>query len=122
MNYIVEYETGEVISSSEVSWAALPRDKKIISMGLYDINDEYHELRNYDIWFFSNEATWRAFSVGKNFKLECRMIGGFDLKTGGGVVIKVFPEGGYKIINANYDEYRRVFNEQAFIVLEENDA
>lgn len=110
MRYIVEYEDGSIYSSLDTNWNKLPRNKNIKTMGIYDMDENYHEISNYDIWFFSDEASTSA--ILQKPKWEARYIGGF--KDGVGKVIKITLSG-YEYTSLYYGDWKKLFHSSAFI-------
>ena len=113
MQFIVWYEDGEAYSSNEYRWNQLPRDKKIKSIGVFDADDNYYELEGYDEYFFSDEASFSL--VTKTFKLESRMLAGFNSSTGEGELVRVFIEGEASTEVVYLDDFKQKFNDDAFI-------
>ena len=113
MTFVIEYLDGEIVSSVDVKWRHIDRSRKIISIGIYDNDEVLHELRDYDIWFFSDEASFS--SNRQKFMWESRMVGGFNKETGKGKILKAYTNGEYVEIDEDLDRWKLKFNELAFI-------
>jgi hypothetical protein len=115
MQYIVVFEDGEVISSSEKKWGQIKKlNKKIGYIKLYDRFNKEHILENFDVYFFSDEATYIH---GRNkFIWENRLLGGFSKKTGLGKLIKApVYQGETETEEVDLEEYKKKYNDLAFI-------
>jgi len=112
MQFVMEYENGDICSSSEFGWNQLPRDKKVISFGVHDLFDNFYELKDYDIYFFSDEAMTLAGSKGKWI---ARMIGAFKFN-GEGKLIRVTAEGPVEQTDVNYEDFKNTYAPNTFII------
>lgn len=110
MNYIVTYKNGNLLSSSDCAWRNIKADN-IESIGIYDNEDKYYELKG-DVFFFSDVADFSMNS--QKFIWKNRTIGAFDKKSKKGQIITVWINGGTEIIDADLKEYESTHNHLAF--------
>lgn len=111
MEYAVLYENGDVYTSSEKTWAQMPRDK-IESILVYDADNQKYMLSGFDVWFFSDVARCQ---FGKDPVIEARLIGAFHTETGQGTICMLTPSGDYKEVCGELTEYKKTFNDSSFI-------
>ena len=115
MTVVAMYEDGSIFTTVDGRWSAFPRDKKIDSLGIYDINEEYHVLAGYDCWFFSDLGI-ASKNVGRNV-WEGRIIAGFNKETGEGKVILAYVDGRVVEEECFLQDYLSLFSADAFIGL-----
>lgn len=115
MQFVIEYEDGDVYTSSDCSWNGLPR-KNIDSLGVFDINDNFYELKGYDIYFFSDEA---MMFPGKKSKWLARMIGAFNF-SGEGKFIRSACDGNVEQKDVEYDAFKDEYSKESFIINRED--
>lgn len=113
MLFAVEYEDGDIVTSSERTWAQLYRDKNIDSLIVYDTDEQQHVLTDFDVWFFSDVAVVNSGTA--KFEWESRMTGGCHFDSGEGTLICVYPKGGYTETPIKLEELKAKFSESAFI-------
>lgn len=116
MILVAMYEDGSVYSSVDTAWRNFPRDKKITSLSVYDIEGNVYELVGCDAYWFSDEATCILGNTN-SFKWESRSIAGFDFDINAGTTYTVFMDGRETYINndVKFSDYIKKYKEECFI-------
>jgi len=114
MNWVVEYVDGNVYTSAELNWNKLPRGSKVVKVGVYDTDGIYHELENYDTYFFSDTATFSMNTLG--FTWEKREIAGFHTEINEGKLISInVLRNITEESKVKYTDYKNKYKETSFL-------
>ncbi|MCK9369434.1 hypothetical protein M0R04_05810 [Candidatus Dojkabacteria bacterium] len=117
MQLVVTYIDGKVVTSNEVAWRNIPRDKDISSLSVYNPFDgKDYVLEGFDVYFFTDGG---ILNVGQSvvFKWDSRTIAGFDSKSRKGIMFCVHLNGEVEKADVSLNEFKKRFDhKQTFIV------
>jgi len=87
--WLVNFEDGTSVSSKQIFWDKLPKEKRITGVQLSHphLPKLYICLTDYDRYYFTQEAV--AFYGASNGTVVAEVIGGHDLKLGVGIEVRL---------------------------------